>query len=62
LDLQLPVQSVPIPSKVEPRSWRGVLDTLCDKACQQWLGICQWFSPGTAVSTTNKTDRHVGFH
>jgi hypothetical protein len=35
---------------------------LCDKACQQWLGIGQWFSPGTTVSTTNKTDRHVGFH
>jgi hypothetical protein len=44
--------------EVEPRSWRGVLDTLCDKACQQWLGIGQWFSPGTTVSTTNKTERH----
>ena len=31
---------------------RGVLyTTLCDK-------ICQWFSPGTPVSSTNKTDRH----
>jgi hypothetical protein len=31
---------------------RGVLDTtLCDK-------ICQWFSPGTPVSSTNKTDRN----
>jgi len=31
---------------------RGVLDTtLCDK-------VCQWFSPGTPVSSTNKTDRH----
>jgi len=30
----------------------GVLDTtLCDK-------LCQWFSPGTPVSSTNKTDRH----
>jgi hypothetical protein len=37
---------------VRPRSWRGVLDTtLCDK-------VCQWFSPGTSVSSTNKTDRH----
>ena len=36
----------------EPCSWRGVLDTtLCDK-------ICQWFYPGTPVSSTNKTDRH----
>jgi hypothetical protein len=37
LDLQLPVQSVPIITKVvssNPRSWRGVLDTtLCDKVC-----------------------------
>jgi hypothetical protein len=31
---------------------RGVLyTTLCDK-------ICQWFSPGTPVSSTNKVDRH----
>ena len=33
-------------------TWRGVLDTtLCDK-------VCQWFSPGTPVSSINKTDRH----
>jgi hypothetical protein len=42
----------------EFRSWRGVLDTiLCDKVCQ-WLVVGQWFSPGTPVSSTNKTDRH----
>ena len=36
----------------------GVLDTtLCDKVCQ-WLAACQWFSLGTPVSSTNKTDRH----
>jgi hypothetical protein len=30
----------------------GVLDTtLCDQ-------VCQWFSPGTPVSSTNKTDHH----
>ena len=36
LDLQLPVQSVPIITcEFERRSWRGVLDTtLCDKVCQ----------------------------
>ena len=38
LDLQLPVQSVPITTKVvsfESRSWQGLLDTtLCDKVCQ----------------------------
>ena len=30
--------------------------TLCDKVCQVETG--QWFSPGTLVSSTNKTDRH----
>ena len=35
----------------------GALDTtLCDKVCQ-WLATCRWFSPGTPVSSTNKTDR-----
>ena len=38
LDLQLPVQSVPITTnscEFEPCSWQGVLDTiLCDKLCQ----------------------------
>ena len=43
---------------VQHRSWRGVLDTiLCDKVCQ-WLATGRWFSPGTPVSSTNKTDRH----
>jgi hypothetical protein len=37
---------------------QGVLDTtLCDKVCQ-WLAAGRWFSPGTSVSSTNKTDRH----
>ena len=37
---------------------RRPLDTaLCDKVCQ-WLVTGQWFSPGTPVSFTNKTDRH----
>jgi hypothetical protein len=37
---------------------QGVLDaTLCDKICQ-WLAAGWWFSPGTPVSSTNKTDRH----
>jgi hypothetical protein len=36
----------------------GELDTiLCDKVCQ-WLATCQWFSLGTTVSSTNKTDHH----
>jgi len=37
---------------------RSVLDTtLCDKVCQ-WLTIGRWFSQGTAVSSSIKTDRH----
>ena len=37
---------------------RDVLDiTLCYKVCQ-WLVVGWWFSPGTPVSSTNKTDRH----
>ena len=44
--------------KLESRSWRGVLDTtLCDKVCKG-LAADQWFSPGTPVSSTNKTDHH----
>jgi len=40
------------------RLWWGVLDTtLCDKVCQ-WLATGRWFSLGTLVSSTNKTDRH----
>ena len=37
---------------------QGVLNTtLCDKVCQ-WLATGQWFSLGTPVSSTNKTDHH----
>ena len=37
---------------------RCVLDTtLCDKVCQ-WLAAGRWFSPGTPISSTNKSDRH----
>jgi hypothetical protein len=36
---------------------RGVIDTtLCDKVCQR-LTTGRWFSLGTPVSFTNKTDR-----
>ena len=31
--------------------------TLCDKVCR-WLATGRWFSPGTSVSSTNKTDYH----
>jgi len=37
---------------------RGVLDTtLCDNICQ-CIAAGRWFSPGTPISYTNKTDRH----
>jgi hypothetical protein len=37
---------------------RGVLNTkLCGKICQ-WLAAGRLFSPGTPVSSTNKTDHH----
>ena len=37
---------------------RGVLDiTWCDKICQ-WSATDPWFSLGTLVSSTNKTDRN----
>ena len=43
---------------MESRSCREVFDTtLCDKVCQR-LATGQWFSPGTQVSPTNKTDHH----
>ena len=42
----------------ESPSWRDVFNTtLCNKVCQ-WLVTGQWFSPGTLVSSTNKTDCH----
>ena len=45
-----PLTWVRIPSR------RGVLNaTLCDKVCQQ-LATGQWFSPGTLVSSINKTE------
>jgi Na+/pantothenate symporter len=31
--------------------------TLCDKVCQ-WLAAGRWFSPGTLISSINKTDRY----
>jgi hypothetical protein len=38
-------------------STRARCTTLCDKVCK-WLATGRWFSPGTPVSSTNKTDRH----
>jgi len=43
----------------ESRSWRGLLSTTwCDKVCQ-WLSTGRWFSLGTPVSSTNKTDATI---
>jgi len=49
LDLQLPLQSVAITTDVVSSN----LDQgeMCDK-------VCQWFSPGPLVSSTNNTDHH----
>jgi hypothetical protein len=40
------------------RSWQGVFDTtLYDKDCHS-LATGRWFSPGTPISFSNKTNRH----
>jgi hypothetical protein len=61
LNLQLPMQSVPITTKsceFEARSGRDSLNTtICNKV-YQWLATGRWLSPGTLVSSTNKTDHH----
>ena len=42
----------------ESLSWRRELyTTLCDSVCQR-LTTGRWFSPGTLISSTNKTNRH----
>ena len=47
--------TLPLPQAWSPlMSW---VQTQCDKVCQ-WLATCLWFSPGTQVSSTNKTDHH----
>jgi len=39
-----------------PSRRRVLVATLCDKVCQ-WVATCRWLSPGSPVSSTNKTDR-----
>ena len=54
------MQSVPITTNIVSLNsdQEGVLDTtLCDKICQ-WLVTGRMLSPGTSVSSTNKTDCH----
>ena len=36
---------------------QGEVYNICDKFCQ-WLATVRWFSSGTPVSSTNKTDHH----
>jgi hypothetical protein len=58
----VPVQSVPITTKgVISNPTHGEVYTIqhiiCDKVCQ-FLATGRWFSPGTLLSSINKTDRH----
>ena len=58
LDLQLPVQSVPITTKVmSSNPGHGDLYSI-QYYVRQLLATGRWFSSGTPVSSTNKTDRH----
>ena len=60
MDLQLPMQTVPITTNVvksKPGQARCTHTTLFDKVCQR-LTTCGWFSLGTPFSYTNKTDLH----
>jgi len=62
VDLQLPVQSVPITPNVvssNPVLARYVysIQHYVIRVCQ-WFATDQWFSTGTPVSSTNKTDCH----
>jgi hypothetical protein len=57
------MQSMPITTKVvSSNPAHGEVYSIqqynvCDKVCQ-WLVAGRWFSPGTPVSSTNKTDDH----
>jgi hypothetical protein len=42
----------------EPRPCQGVLDTTLYDIVRQLLATGRWFSLGTPVSFSNKTDRH----
>ena len=58
LDLQLPVQSVPITTKVmSSNPVHGDVYSI-QYYVRQLLATGRWFSSGTPVSSTNKTDRH----
>ena len=42
----------------ESHSWQGVLNTTLSDKVFQWLAAGLWFSPGTMVSSTSKTNCH----
>ena len=56
--IRLPVQSVPMTTKVV--SLNPTHSEVCSIQCYviKWLVAGRWFSPGTPVSSTNKTDCH----
>jgi hypothetical protein len=61
LELQLPVQSVPITTKVvNSNPFHSEVYSIQQYVTfmWHWLAIGWWFSPGTPVSSTNKTDHH----
>ena len=64
-DHMLPVQSVPMTTKVRssnPVHGKVIFDTtLCDKVCQ-WLARGLWFSLCTPVFSTNKTDSRYNWN
>jgi hypothetical protein len=60
-DLQLHVQSVPIATTVASSNpVYGEVYSIQHYVIKflHWLATGQWFSPGTTVSSTNKTERH----
>ena len=57
VDLQIPVQSVPITLKLCVRILLNYfINTMW--LVYLWFVTCRWFLPGTPVSSINKTDSH----
>jgi len=60
LDLQLPMQSVRFTTNVI--GWNAVHAKVYSiqqyVIISQWLAAGRWVSPGSSVSSTNKTDHH----
>ena len=58
LELQLPVKSVHITTKVVSSNPAGGGVYSIQHYVIKFVSDLQWFSPGTSVSSTNKTNRH----